>query len=312
VTLVLTNTTASEESLSEAEEALLVAVVAAFAGPVDAALCRVTSVRNVLSAFERRRLADGGAAARRAGVRITFRLATYWDLRGRTATSEAAAYPSPAAVCAAVLDGLGALQTADGAAGFAVVLRAAAVDARLPALTHAAVDWAASVFPALCESPHVPFPTPLPTPLPTPAPSGLPSANPTSLPSPLPTPLPTPSPTPLPTPEPSESPTPLPTPSPTVLPTPVPTMLPSPLPTTVPTLLPSEAPTPLPTPAPSTILRGYQPCVCVTAGLSEKLKTWCPSIAHRFDGASCISDITTPELYALVADCPPLQTTFYE
>jgi hypothetical protein len=115
--------------------------------------------------------------------------------------------------------------------------------------------------------------------------------------------LPTTSPTPLP----SETPTSLPSSLPTILPTEVPTSVP----TEVPTTLPTHVPTPVPTSSPTTVLRGYQQCVCVTAGVARKLKSWCPGIAGRFDGESCLSNVTNVELEELVESCPPLQTTFF-
>jgi hypothetical protein len=106
-------------------------------------------------------------------------------------------------------------------------------------------------------------------------------------------------------------PTSLPTATPTELPTEAPTPQPSEAPSPVPTDAPTPVPTSVPTSQPTQVLRGYQQCVCVTAGVARKLKAWCPNVAPHFDGESCLSNVTTAELYELVADCPPLQTTFF-
>ena len=319
MTLVFTNTTLTEETLDAADEAVLLAAVAAIAFPADPDYCSILSVENVLSAYARRRLARGGeeggralaeSAQRTAGLRITFRVATIWDLRGRTSAGADKNMTSTGAVCSSMTGQLAANAADQGEALIAAV-RAAAAAAGITSLAHSSVNASASVLPDSCEAPHVPLPSPVPTPLPsaapTPLPSEVPTAFPTLPPTPVPTNEPTPSPTPVPTDEPTPLPSSLPTALPTAAPTPVPTDKPSPAPTDAPTPVPSSVPTSAPTP----VLRGYQQCVCVTAGVARKLKSWCPSIAHQFDGESCLSNVTTAELYDLVADCPPLQTTFF-
>jgi hypothetical protein len=266
-----------------------------------------------LSAFQRRRLAatDASSAHAAAGLYVTVRIGTMWDLRGRTAAGKLN-FTSSADVCHSLTTTLSdELLGPDQGGAFVAAVRAAAVAAGVPGLASTSVNASLSTLPSACNTTTGPLPTPLPTPLPSPAPTPLPSAAPTPEPSPLPSPLPTPDPTFAPTPEPTHVPTSLPTATPTELPTEAPTPQPSEAPSPVPTDAPTPVPTSVPTSQPTQVLRGYQQCVCVTAGVARKLKAWCPNVAPHFDGESCLSNVTTAELYELVADCPPLQTTFF-
>ena len=235
-------------------------------------------------------------------------------MRGRTAASQAN-FSSPDDVCGGLTGGLASALAAPGSGGsgpgaLVVAVRAAAAELGLASLASTGLNATASAPPDGCTTPHVPLPTPLPTPPPSPLPTSLPSELPTALPTQLPTALPTELPTEGPTQLPTQLPTALPTALPTELPTALPTEAPTPLPTDAPTALPTDAPTPAPTPAPTEVLRGYQQCVCVTAGVAAKLKSWCPEVAPHFDGESCLSNVTATELADLLVDCPHLQTSF--
>jgi hypothetical protein len=289
----------------------LIAAMTAIAKPADPRYSSISNVVNVVSSYNRRRRlsADNATSAHlKSGISISFTLVTLWDLRGRT--TSLVNYSTSDAVCDSMTSNLAAYVDVSGTT-LVSAIRAAAQAASVSTLYFVTVNTSEAILGTECISAHVPVPTVSPTMVPTPLPTLIPTPLPTYSPTPPPSPVPTQQPTPVPTYAPSPVPTPMPTSLPSSVPSPLPSQVPTSEPTSLPTSVPTHTPTPLPTSAPTTVLRGYQQCVCVTAGVARKLKSWCPSIAHRFDGESCLANVTTVELYDLVAECPPLQTTFF-
>jgi outer membrane biosynthesis protein TonB len=258
------------------------------------------------------------AASAAAGVTVVVKVGALWDQRGRYSSASSAlssshnaslSFASPDAVCGAMSSGL-EQDLASGGGSLAAALRAAALQAGVPSLAAVRVNATASAAPQpdSCEAPHVPLPTQQPTPRPSPVPSPPPTPVPTLVPSPLPTPLPSGLPSPLPSPSPTPHPTLVPTPLPTLQPTPVPTPVPTLQPSPQPSPLPTPAPTPVPTPAPTAQLRGYQRCLCVSAGVARRLPVWCPLVAPLFKvQGSCLNNATVIGSSALLKTCAPLQ-----